>query len=375
MFTLANRSTFDSISIDDLLNVDLNRDGHIEFTPSTSEMVRPDPVYFHVSPNVQEQVKERNIRLTDNACTTRIAASYALSLRNAIVLPNSFIAISADNRIVSDSFRAFGALERAGFADLGGGIFKREINELNVIDHPAILVGIQTNNNFFHWLMEAMPRISLLEKARMRLDNYLLILPPLRPWMRDIFNFITKNKYNSITIGDTACRFRQLIVPARGLFNINTFTHHAIDLIRSIPHANSTKMRRIYISRERSSSRRITNEAEIANILALNGFEPVFPEQMSFEEQISMFSSASHVAGALGAGLTNIAFTGSGSTLIEFAPEGRTGDATLFANMCHVLDRKYACLVGEFSGGFDRPFDRRDFHVDPERLRLLLDAT
>ena len=52
-----------------------------------------------------------------------------------------------------------------------------------------------------------------------------------------------------------------------------------------------------------------------------------------------------------------------GATLLEFAPEQREGDCTLFANLAHHRGLRYVAVVSPILVS-DRPVDRRDFHVD-----------
>lgn len=65
--------------------------------------------------------------------------------------------------------------------------------------------------------------------------------------------------------------------------------------------------KKIFISRARANARQF-NEDEVFFILKKYGFEKVFPELLSFEEQMAMFNSAKYIVAGSGAALSNLLF-------------------------------------------------------------------
>ena len=98
--------------------------------------------------------------------------------------------------------------------------------------------------------------------------------------------------------------------------------------------------RRLWISREHFSDprRRINNIDEIAPLLDRHGFERVTLENLSFGEQVKLFSEAEIVAGSHGAGFSNIIFcpTNARIVLIEKEFTRFTGIAKLFLNLASI---------------------------------------
>lgn len=79
---------------------------------------------------------------------------------------------------------------------------------------------------------------------------------------------------------------------------------------------NQTKpFRKIFISRSKATKRRILNEAALLPILQETGFEIVFPEELSYREQVKLFAESKVVVGAHGAGFTNLLFCQNTSVL------------------------------------------------------------
>ena len=79
--------------------------------------------------------------------------------------------------------------------------------------------------------------------------------------------------------------------------------------------------RRVWISRADASFRHIRWEDDL--LARLPGFEKVVLSPRETASQISLFASASIVAGPHGAGLANLAFAPAGVRLVECAPEPR----------------------------------------------------
>lgn len=74
---------------------------------------------------------------------------------------------------------------------------------------------------------------------------------------------------------------------------------------------------RIFISRCKASSRRITNENEVIRYLESYGFVPVRLEDWTVAQQIQLFASAEAIVSPHGAGLSNLAFCMKGTVVVE----------------------------------------------------------
>jgi hypothetical protein len=81
---------------------------------------------------------------------------------------------------------------------------------------------------------------------------------------------------------------------------------------------NFNSMDKFYVSRL-NATRSFPEEITLQSVLVEMGFQVVYPEKMSFEEQRELFSRAHTVAGIHGGGLVN-ALWSSRCTVIEFMP-------------------------------------------------------
>lgn len=85
--------------------------------------------------------------------------------------------------------------------------------------------------------------------------------------------------------------------------------------------SDKTYSKRIFISREDTETRQITNREEVIDCLQNFGFEKVVCSELSVREQINTFKNSNYIVGPHGAGLTNTLFAESGTQLIELFRE------------------------------------------------------
>lgn len=127
-----------------------------------------------------------------------------------------------------------------------------------------------------------------------------------------------------LTRGRGTMHVRNLIVIdeiSQGPFNlysglwpvISDYYHHEDTLnsfatelrkVFSSSRAPEKKSRRIFLVRP--DVRRNYNQEELLKIAKRYGFLPIFPETLSLQEQVRVFSEASHIVGACGAAWTNM---------------------------------------------------------------------
>jgi capsular polysaccharide biosynthesis protein len=130
--------------------------------------------------------------------------------------------------------------------------------------------------------------------------------------------------------------------------------------------------RRIYISRGKSSKRRIINENSIIKILISNRFEIIFAEELTFAEQSNMAASSRIIISNHGAGLSNILFMKPGNVVMEIRHINDTHNNCYFT-LASAMKLKYYYFLAEPQR------DKEDVHranliVDPIRFQNELNA-
>lgn len=126
--------------------------------------------------------------------------------------------------------------------------------------------------------------------------------------------------------------------------------------------------RRVYISRERASYRRLVNEDEVWGLLREAGFEKVFMEDLTFEEQVTLMHQTEVLMGIHGAGLSNMTFCDPAAHVVEIGVwEYPSPD---FYATASSLGLDYSVLFGEAVGEWVQRWP--DIYLDPEKLASLL---
>lgn len=90
------------------------------------------------------------------------------------------------------------------------------------------------------------------------------------------------------------------------------FLESLVDFAANLGGRNFAPAGRVYISRNGGNRRRLLNEDAITPYFEKAGYVILQPEKMSFYDQVVTFGAASYVAGNMGAGFTNVAFSPKG---------------------------------------------------------------
>lgn len=126
---------------------------------------------------------------------------------------------------------------------------------------------------------------------------------------------------------------------------------------------------KVFISREKSRGRRITNEAALWAMLAPRGFEKVFMEDLDFPEQVRLMQQTRVLLAPHGAGLTNMLFSPEAGHIVELADAGFPNPN--FYNLASGLGLHY-WLLHQQAGQADHPLDR-DLTVDVAGVEEVLE--
>jgi hypothetical protein len=193
-----------------------------------------------------------------------------------------------------------------------------------LIDGECFLLATCWGNNYAHWIFDSMPRLSDHVGPESRSKILLGKNPPA---------------FQCQSLRMLGWSEEHLISPELELVKCRRLTVHMASEGSGVPHPDCIRnirrrllavasagqskagSRRIYISRQKTR-RKIVNHPHIEPILNKFGFEEVFCEELSFNEQVRMFSEAEVIFGHHGAGTINAMFAAAGAALIEaFNPQ------------------------------------------------------
>lgn len=181
------------------------------------------------------------------------------------------------------------------------------------LDADATALTLQTN--YYHFLLEDLPRLLLLNRAKKvkRLYAGKVRLPG---FIREILDLLD---IELVTVG-RAKAFKKLWFVGK-LGDGLAPTQLAVQLLRSafnVPERTGSSL--LYVSR-RGAQRELFGETRLENALREIGYRSIFFEEMSFREQIETAASASIMVGPHGAGLANQVFMSRGSAVLEISSD------------------------------------------------------
>lgn len=183
-------------------------------------------------------------------------------------------------------------------------------------DAPLTLIG--GNGNYFHWLLDYLPRVPLaLAEDR---DSRLVVGARLTAFERESLRGLGVEPDRLVPLDlHQVSHFRRLRIPDLG--TIDRIPHpQAIEWLRSTFQTGIGLRRRLWLSRSDAAVRRVVNEEAVIEALAPLGFESVSLDGLSISEQANMFAGAEIVAGPHGATFANLVFAAPGTRVVELVP-------------------------------------------------------
>jgi capsular polysaccharide biosynthesis protein len=242
----------------------------------------------------------------------------------------------------------------------------------------AVLATRGGSVNYYHFLLDVLPRLAVLEACVPGAAPDAVYLPTGTRYQKEL---LALTGLDAATVVETrkhrAVRAERLLVP--GLPNPDELAPAWLvgwlrDRLPPVDIAN--KPRRIYVTRgDRPNTRRLESEAELWPRLEQQGFTRIDPGSMSVRDQIDHFAAAEAIIGVHGAALTNLVFARPGVRVLElFAPA--------YLKHCFwsitrsIPDAEYRYLVGAGSpvpeGGWMNGV-QQDIALAPEGVLAQLD--
>lgn len=176
--------------------------------------------------------------------------------------------------------------------------------------------------NYFHWLIDSLPRLLGID-----LRDYDRVATPLnRPYHHQTLELLDLPEGSTLEVREWGhFRCRELVaVSPHPLHRIDGVGAAYLRDLFGVPPGRST--RRLYLGRGDSWRRRILNEAALISELDAYGFEPVLLSRMNIVEQARLLSSAEAVVAPHGAALANLVFAPSTCRVLELFPSNWVGD-------------------------------------------------
>jgi hypothetical protein len=306
---------------------------------------------------------------------------FDVAYRDAEILP-SFGMIRAGSHLISES----GHVKRNHWQNFTPSIIAlREDNAVLSRRRAAQFGEVTTyyfgnNANYYHWLIEDMPRLLYLQEHYSMTAAFCLVDHALTSWQQDILLRLGSDPLRWRCVDFLASnKFEHIIAPS--LFSRNMCAHPtAIAMLRNrlVPDAASAMPcagKRIYLARKggRIRAGRLTNEHEVIRLFEAAGFTAVNTGDLTFAQQIELFRDAEIIAGPGGAAFTNMIFAPADTKILVLAPSGAQGET--FVSIAAAIGQRIMTCLGD-----SRPSPHPswinatfDFSVQLSDVRLALD--
>jgi capsular polysaccharide biosynthesis protein len=235
----------------------------------------------------------------------------------------------------------------------------------------ALLLGAANSDNYYHWVMESLPRWHLLQLAGWQNYDYVLLLNQPRAFQNELLDRLGVSAAKRLHCSKNFIhQFDRLVVPAMPAPPWQARAWACAWLRSLFPQTGGGGPEKIYLSRRDVQRRRLVNEPEIAAQLASRGFVSVQLEQLTVAAQAKLFANARCVVAPHGAGLANLVFAAPGTRVVElFHPDVLT---PCYQNLAVAGGLQYAAITGTRVRARSRHDEQAEFSIEiPALLQTL----
>jgi len=266
-------------------------------------------------------------------------------------------------------------------------VVKIPISFTNIIE-TGIHLTKDHSKNYFHWLIEVLPRLSLISDVKK--DIPILVskdlpsqcheaLKVLNQDNRKIIKlnankkYVVKNLYYPSRLSVINDNYKQPIYSNDAIYSPDSIKFVRDVVLKSLLCAGKKGKRKIFISRSCSDYRQILNSNEVEELLIKRGFEIIFPENLSFRSQVEIFSEAEIIIGQSGAGMANFIFAPMDCKIIIMMSDVKENNFQLFNALALASNIYMEFIIGKHIPSKSKYTIHVDFSIDTRVLSDCLD--
>lgn len=302
--------------------------------------------------------------------SVRIRPSLTRHDRARIICPEWMVLTEANDMLVEQMTHNPHTLHKAGphVIALADDRCLLDLPEAMVeIDDACVLVG--GSHDYYHWLVDSLPRIGIAHKVPALRDLKLLVNDDLTSWQIASLAALGVGTDRLMTIPDnTVAKCRALWVPT--LLSRSAVVHPYVPgwlrqrlLTREM---KAKPARRLFIRPAPGTGNTLTNEDELASMLETKGFDIIDPQTIDFMGQVALFSAAEIIVSPAAPALANLLFAPREAKIIEIkAPKDRSVSYQL---MSQRIGQQYLCLEARAHFSADAAGNLGSIYLDPSRL-------
>lgn len=207
----------------------------------------------------------------------------------------------------------------------------------------ALLLGAANSDNYYHWMVDSVPRWKLLQAANEWNYDYVLLHGARKPFQDEVLDRLNVPQAKRLRCSKNFVhQFERLVVPSIP-FPPEQIAPWACSYLRSLFPERVSGPNKVYLRRG-GSRRRLVNETDLERSLEKAGFAMCDPGRMMVSEQAGFLRSAKVIVSPHGAALTNAVFAPPGAFLFEiFDPRHKPRNFERLASAC---GHRYSSVEG-----------------------------
>ncbi|MEE7440267.1 glycosyltransferase family 61 protein [Methylobacterium oryzae] len=322
---------------------------------------------------------EGPVALTSACGSLDAPPQYIARFKDCLTFPRSNLVLQG-KRLVYD----LAAHPLSGIADIKDGVNPDQIMtavygskralveepaETRTLDAGLMMFGLQSKN-YGHWLLEFVPRMLWFNDSACPADFPICIDDHMPETHQQIVELLDERDRPILPMSAQATRFRELgIAPVPTFFPFDSRpgmpVYDAIwpmDVLGAVRRAVLDRLtargidlrptgRKIVLSRRGFVQRQLLNEAEIIDALTRQGFEVVYPERLSFAEQVALYHTADMIVGSASSALTNCIFCNPQARVIALIHENRSFNFRGYTSMIESSGARLVFIRGATVAG------------------------
>lgn len=225
------------------------------------------------------------------------------------------------------------------------------------ISGRGLYLGNYMGGHYGHFITETLSTFWMFEEHSADKFDYFLFHPyvfgdRIPGYVKSCLDRFGIDPEKIIFVGSEALALEEIVVPER-LFRLNHSADPRLKWVYSHiaqgVEAPQDECPRLYLSRRRinqgSFDRVVANEVDVEAEFRKRGFVVVYPETMSFEEQVGRYCRATWLAGMSGSGLHNSVFMQSRGQVIELGDPRYDGEPAPTQTLCNGISGVRSTLI------------------------------
>ena len=294
--------------------------------------------------------------------------AYVSIIEDAVVIGGAdFVIVKKDN-ILSDELMDFPGKDFGFKSPLvkyrrGNTLLLGHIKESGFYIKEGIHLSCGHDANYFHWLIECLPKLILIDELKQFKDVPILIQKGLHKNLEAALARVNINNRPFIYLEpNVPYHVERLVYPSAlsrivdryegsPVFDVDIILSHkwvskVSELLKRDLQSDQKPWRKLFLTR-RKGLRALGNLEQLELMLLEHGFEIVELDGASLDSQVELFSRASLVVAPTGAALTNMLFCPPGTKVIIFMSNHETTNYYFWSNLGAIMKLDVTIIAGE----------------------------